>query len=293
MNKSLEDLRAAVRKRRSQVTAKENRIKRNTGVDLRDTPSDPRRPVNVVRRYSARQLNAYLRELNTFMLRDNGFVAGINNTAIPKADWIAYKKIERQYNAIGQGIINAIGGILNPVNNMTILERENSMIPKSKRAQGDVVHRPFGVEDRKPGNIKDAAALAKIRLKLEKKLKSDYLPAQIEAGRAQLSKLLVGIGEDDSLLKKAAALTDSQFNILWNYTNFATAVSAISPSGGHRSSAVIEQDSSNRYMSGVVSGYGDDIRVFFDWAKTLPETGTEPIKTGSIQTGARKKGRRR
>lgn len=275
----LDGLRSEVRKRRGQVTAKENRIKRNTGVDVRGTAADPRRPVNAVERMNTAQLNSYKRELDAFMSRSNGFVAGANNAPIAKSDWLAYKKVEREFNKVGASHFDQIANIFIPVSGMTIAERDKLMMPDNKRAQGEVVHRPYGEVNRKAANVKSADALNKLKAAMEKKLSHDYLPSQIAAGRKQLSQMLEGMGGGDAMQADADALSDSQFNVLWNYTNFATAVSAISESGGHRSKATKAADSSDRYMAGVVEGYSDDIRKFFGWAKTIPENG--PKRTAS------------
>lgn len=291
VNNDLAKLRAEVRKRRSAVTAKENRIKRNTGVDLRDTAQDPRRPTKTVDRLNTPQLKSYLKELDSFMSRDNGFVAGANNAPIPKKDWLAYKRVEKKYNEIGKSHFEQIADIFIKPFGMTVAERDKRMVPDSLRSQGEIVHRPYGEIDRKASRIKDAAALDKLKKAMEKKLTKDFLPEQIAAARNQLSQMLNGMTNEESLKEKASKLTDSQFNVLWNYTSFATAISAVSESGGHRSKATKDADSSDRYMTGVKEGYSDDVGKLLDWAEELPEeSGT---KRSAPSTGKKARTRKK
>lgn len=304
----IDNLRAEVRKRRGQVTAKENRIKRNTGVDIRGTVADPRRPVNEVERLNFPALKKYKRELDAFMSRSSGFVAGVNNAPIPKTEWLEYKRLERQYNQISANQFDSIKGIKLPkgLGNMTIAEREIRMVPDDKRSQGEVMHRPYAPLDRKPSRIKDAAALAKLKAALQKKMNTDYLPSQIAAARSQLAGMLTGAGHGQELLEEANKLSDSQFNVLWNYTNFATAVSAVHESEKRAAKRIAKYEEimgkaatigakDNRGMAGVVEGFSSDIREFFGWAKSLPETGTERIapggnkKTAPAQKATRKR----
>lgn len=275
-NDNLKNLRAEVRKRRNAVTAKEARIRRNTGVDIKNTAQDPRRPINVVERYNQRQLSSYLGELNAFMSRSIGYVAGADNAPIPKADWLAYKKLEGAYNKIGAEHVAAIGDVFIPLSGLTVSEREKLMVPNNKRAQGDIIHRPYGQLDKNAANIKSAEALAKLRKQLEKKISNDFLPAELAKGRDQLNKMLVSLGNPE-FVESAKKLNNHQFNILWNYTGFAGSVSAIIPSGGSRSKAVKELEG---YMppSKVVDDFSNDIREFFDWASSIKGGGEKSTK---------------
>jgi len=274
-NDALKNLRAEVRKRRNAVTAKENRIKRNTGVDIRNTSQDPRRPVGVVERYNRQQLTKYLSELNSFMSRSVGYVAGAGNAPIPKADWLAYKKLEKQYNAIGEAHFSEFKDLALPMNDgLTVAEREKLMVPTDKRMQGEVIHRPYSPLDRDASRVKGVEGLKKLTEGIKKKLNSNFLPSQIAAGRKQLEQMLTAIGNGDTV-KDARKLTDFQFNILWNYTDFATTVARVSPSGSNRSKAVRNMESSDRYSAGVIEDYEHDIREFFNWASTLAEPRSE------------------
>lgn len=288
-NDKLKNLRLEVRKRRSAVTAKENRIKRNTGVDIRNTREDPRRPVNVVNRYNARQLNTYLADLNSFMSRSTGFVSGAGNVPISKSDWFNYKRLEKKFNSVGAKHFESIADIeIGPKNNMSIRDRDKLMVPDHKRAQGEIVHRPYGEIDRKSTNIKGAEALAKLSKQLEKKLAKNFLPEALNAGRKQANQMLVLIGNSD-LTAKLNKLNDYQFNVLWNYTDFATGLSVVADSDSARRTNVKE----DRYQSTVVEGFSDDIRKFLGWAETVSEESAKraPSRSGKTSRTQSKKKR--
>lgn len=272
---NINNLRAIVRRRRSAVTAKENRIKRNTGVDIRGTKEDPRKPINAVKEMGRRELNNYLAELNRFMSRSSGFVAGNNGALIPKKDWLEYKRLEKQYNNIGNLHFESIANIFIPLSGMTVAERERLMEPDSKRAQGDIRHKPFSPLNRDSTNIKSKEALDKLKKSLESKVRPDYLPRQIKEARSQLKAMLKGVG-NGSLIRDANALTDAQFNVLWNYTGFAGSVSRVYGSGSHRGKNIQDDDSSDIYSTSVVEDFSVDVREFFEWAKSieLPKKGS-------------------
>jgi len=282
-NKRLDSLRSEVRKRRVAVTNKENRIKRTTGVDVRGTAADPRRDTKVVDRYTQRQLNSYLLELNAFMDRGNGFVAGVGNEPISKAAWTAYKKIETKYNSIGGKHLDGIGDILIKLDTetgLTVAERNLKMVPNSQYAAGEIVHRPYSPLDRKSTRVKDEASLLKLTAALEKKIQKDYLPNQIAKGREQLTAMLATMGESATLIAKANKLNDYQFNVLWNYTGFATSVSAVAESDKYKKRNA--ERSKDKINAGVLEGYSNDIGKFFDWAKNISEEDTKRAKKSSV-----------
>jgi len=272
-NDDLKKLRDAVRKRRNAVTAKENRIKRRTGVDIRGTNADPRRPLEVVNKYNRRQLQAYYNELDAFMDRGNGFVAGANNVPIPKIEWLKYKRLEQQYNSIGAMQFDKVAEIFIPTAGMTIAQRDATIVPDTLSAQGAIVNRPYSLIDRAPENVRDAEALKKLTAEMKKKVSQHFLPAQIKSAREQLGQMLTVIGNAD-LTKKANSLSDAQFNVLWNYTNFATNVSGI-----YFIMQKQAADSGDRWYSSVVEDYSNDIRELFDWAGQIDTTQKSPANS--------------
>lgn len=264
-NDELKKLREIVRKRRSAVTAKENRIKRNTGVDVRGTSLDPRRPLQVVDKYNRVQLSNYLNELNAFMARGVGFLSGANGSIIPKRDFLSYKKLERQVNKIGAMKFAEIADIFVPVNGMTIRQRENTVKGEKVRGAGEIVVTPYSHIERDAADIKDLNALNKLKENLKSKTEKAYLPTQIKLAREQLDMMLDVLGNGD-LKSSVDSLTDYQFDIMWNHTNFATNVSSIY--FVMQSKTVKSED---RWHSSVIEDYSNDIRELLSWASQLPK----------------------
>lgn len=230
---NIDDLRAEVRKRRSAVTAKERRIFNNTGVNIKGTREDPRRDPGVIKKYNSNQLRAYLRELNNFMLRGNNYVPDASGGLIPKRDWLNYKRNERKFNKIVKQHFEKIADIKDPYRNVTIREAEGLFVPESKRAQGEIRHRPYNEVNRDPKNIKSAEALKKLADQIKKKSSKEFLDAALGAGRKQAGQMLDNAGLS-SLKESVAKLSDKQFDVLWNYWGFAGRLAQIGESGGQR-----------------------------------------------------------
>jgi hypothetical protein len=261
MNDELRRLRDEVRKRRSAVTAKVGRIRRNTGVDVTGTNEDPRRPPKVINKYSAPQLKKYLNDLNAFQDRGVGFVAGKGGSIIPKKAWIEYKKLERQYNKLGELHVKAIADIKVPGLGVTVAQR-NANLPA--RAHGDIINRPYVDINRNPRNVVDLKALKKLTKDMRRKVSPSFLPGEIRKARRELSAMLKTIGSGE-YADRAKGLTDNQFNILWNYTNFATNISLRYEITKAQAAGMSE----DKYAS-VLEDNTDDLRELFDAAEEFP-----------------------
>lgn len=263
----LSKLRDEVRKRRAAVTAKENRIRKNTGVKIQGTKEDPRRPPSVIKKYNRTQLNSYLRELNNFMGRDNGYVADSSGGLIPKRKWNNYKRLERQYNKIVQGHFEEIADIKDPYRNVTIRKAESLYVPESSRAQGEIRHRPYNELNRNNKNIKSEQALDKLTKQLEGRLDKGYLPEALDAGRNQAIQMLnnAGLSNLKSTLLK---LSNKQFDVLWNYWGFATRLAQIGDSGPHGNGHEKDKD---RLDSQESDNIKNDIKEFIEAATDIPE----------------------
>lgn len=276
----IEELRLEVRKRRSAVTAKERRILNNTGIDLKDTPEDPRRPPKVIKKYNTKQLYTYLGELNAFMMRDNGYVPDSSGGFIRKRDWLRYKRSERKLNKIVEAHFDNIGGINDPYRNVTIREAESSYVPDTKRAQGEIRHRPYNEVNRNSKNIKNAAALKKLQDQVEGKLDKGYFPKAIAAGRKQANQMLDGAGLTD-LKEMVASLSNRQFDVLWNYWGFAGRLSQAYVN--YRNKNVREMDRNDPLTAQDKDNIREDVKKYLDDALAIKfESGKNAILKKNI-----------
>lgn len=258
----LERLRDLVRKRRGAVTGKISRIRRNTGVDIAGRPEDPRRDTKVIAKYNSRQLNKYLGELNAFQSRSVGFVSGAGGVPIPKLRWNQYKKLEMQYNTIGIKHEAKISNIFLPTAGMTLRQR-NAMIHPT--AVGEVVNRPYSYIDRTSSQVPNIEALESLTKDMRRKTKAGFLPGEIGKARKQLRGMLKVTGNNE-LGNRASGLSDSQFDTLWNYTNFATLISL-----SYEMAKLRATGGKERWHDSVVEDASGDIGELLDWASVLPE----------------------
>ena len=262
---NIDDLREEVRKRRAAVTAKANRIRRNTGIDLKGTREDPRRDPKVIKKYNSNQLRSYLRDLNNFMLRENGYVPDSSGGFIHKRDWLNYKRGERKFNKIVKRHFESIADIKDPYRNVTIREAEGLFVPESKRAQGEIRHRPYNEINRNPKNIKSAAALKKLQDQINRKSSKEFLDQALAAGRKQAGQMLDNAGLS-TLRESLNKLSDKQFDVLWNYWGFAGRLAQIGESGGQRGKTVDSRDVLDAQEKDNIR---DDIAEFIKEAKNL------------------------
>jgi hypothetical protein len=262
---AIDDLRILARRRRSAVTSKERRIFNNTGVDLKNTKDDPRRAPSIVKKYNTRQLTDYIKQLDKFMLRENGYIADSSGGLIPKRDWLKYKRTEKTYNKMVKAKFDKIADIHDPHRNMTIRQAEGLFVPENLRAAGEIRHRPYNEIHRNAKNIKNVEALKKLQAQVDGKRSKAYLVKALDAGRKQAGQMLdnAGISELKSAL---AGLSNQQFNVLWNYWGFAGRLAQIGESGGEGKKNIDRHDPFNAEQKDDIR---DDIKEFIEDAKKL------------------------
>lgn len=276
----LDRLRAEVKKRRAQVTKKIGRIRREYGANVGGTNFDPRRDPKTVAKYNRNQLNAYLNKLNEFQARGTAFVAGSGGIPIQKSKWLNYKRLENQYNQLGDIHQNKVADIFIPTAGMTIKQRQAMIHPT---AVGEVVNAPYSKISRSPFNITSAESLDALTADISKKLTKEYLPSKIKEAREQLSEMLDVIGAPD-LEEKANSLTDEQFDMLWNYTNFATAISM-----RYSIEKMRATNGKERWHDSVIEDTTDELGELFEWAGQI--TPGEETTTKSNKKNTQRKRR--
>lgn len=265
INPELEALRAEVRRKHRNATAKISRLNAK-GIVIKGTSYDARDDVKKFATYTTKQLIAHAKRLDEFTQRKTAFVPGAGGAPLPKSKFERYKALEAQHNAIGDIRMNERGDFMAPGSGMSIRDREHTMRPDSVRAQGDVVNRPYSKIERSPENINGEAALDKLTRDMQRKLNRNFLPKQIRASRKQLDDMLDIIGNSE-LSEAARGLTAHQFDVLWNDTKFATDAGLIY--GVMKMKAAGGKD---RWYASVVEDYANDISEALEWAKTLPKT---------------------
>lgn len=266
-NPELDRLRREIARKQRNVNAKINRIEKSTGINLRGTNYNPRNAdAAKFMRYTAKQLIAYGKRLDEFTDRKTAFVPGVDAQPIPKQHFDRYKALEDQINGVGDRLMGVVGGFEAPGSGMTIAERDATLRANRKRAQGDVVNRTFSKIDRKSTDINGVDALNKLVKSLEKKLNAKHLPSKIKEGRKQNDQMLEAMGAND-LREAADKLTDFQFHVLWEYTNYASQVGL-----SYGVASLSAANSEDRWYQKVIEDNSGDIREAIEWARKLPPT---------------------
>lgn len=266
-----ERLRREIARRRKAATDKINRLKKNNGINIAGTEHDPREHYNSVRNKNVKQLRDYLGKLSEFTDRSNTYVPGARGAILSNKSWDEYKRLEDQYNAIGAKHLDNIKDIVIPGKGLTIGERTEEVL--SKRAQGDIFNRPYGVISRKSTNIEGSESLKKLTDDLRRKLSKNYLPNTLKKQRERLNDLFITLGNPEwehpktgetiSAIEAANNLSDYQFDIFYNYGGGANTVYvqyAVFSMMNARQSAQYEENFIN------------DIAGLFEWATRLPRT---------------------
>lgn len=202
---------------------KVSRLK-SQGVDAKQQGIDPRKPLPLVRRYTAKQLQAHLDRLNTFTSRKTQFMADTHGRLLPPEDVARYKTAERKINAARKKAVDLIGDIKAPgAGGLTIAERQKAI--GSDRPSARTPVNPFAFEKRTPNSFTSAEALRKITADLEKKLQGDFLGKNLASDR-QAAYDMLDILRDTKMKTKIEKMDDFHFNILWNFTKFPRHVSS-------------------------------------------------------------------
>lgn len=279
---TLDELRAIAKNRQAAVGKKISRIARGVsqpvvvhrgrkrtresmpeqGVRIAGTQHDPRRDINVViKKYNKAQLKNYIATLNEFQSRNVNFVRGAEGTVISAAKWREYVRLENRYNELGERHLNKIADKRLP-SGLTIGDRERDVKPDGFVRLGvEPTQKPFNPTKRDVRNIRGEKAMDALIKQMSKRVKNDYLPKRIKEQRKELNAALKVIGDKD-LTKMAKTLSDDQFNVLWNYTPFATQIGAVYSVQQSRASNASEQ----RWHASVYEDYINDAYEVLEWA---------------------------
>lgn len=217
-----DNLRAEVKRLKKAVTRKVSRIKTQQGIYMSGTSHDPRKAPRSESSMAEHQLREYRHSLSTFLDRSNQFVPDSQRRPMPRSEWREYKSLEAKWNQRVQSHLENINSVRLP-SGMTIAERDAMMRPNHPQMSNPTVNGPREI-DRDPTNVAGSASLRRLKSQMLERLSEDYFEKLNESGKETFGKMVDVIGDDD-LSSKVNALSDEQFEILWNWTPFATAMS--------------------------------------------------------------------
>jgi len=223
-NESLQELRDLARKRHIAVTKKVSRLRRKNEVELTATKYDPRRELAKIKHYNTAQLKSYINKLEGFTARDNQYLRGARGSVVTKKYWDEFQTAQRAVSKRNRAEFAKIEKIFIPRFNQTIGERIAMLAKPSRMGNNMATNRPFDEVARSArGLMGDKGAKIQAETMLNR-LKPDWIGSRINRDRDNMRKMASVINET-RLLRLVDTLTNNQFNVLWNYTGFATAYS--------------------------------------------------------------------
>lgn len=219
-NSEVNRLRDLARKRHRAATQKISRAKKQTGAELSGSKFDPRKELGSLKRMNSIQLKAHIARLETFVSRETQFVAGKNNIPLPASKFQKVKELEKQYNETGKKNLSQIENVFLDSAGMTVGERVAATLPKHPTMAPPASHAPHLPYNRSSKGIPNEKALDKLIKDMKAKTKPGYVRKKLNQQWDAAEKMVEGI-RNSKLADEFATLTDKEFNMLWNYTNFA------------------------------------------------------------------------
>jgi len=259
----LEAKRELAKSRHRAVGKKISRLKQTNEVKVGGTKYDPRRELKKLERYNARQLDAYVRELNSFMKRETQFVPDSQRRPMKGDQWKQYKELEKQYNNRATSEYSPLADIPLPHTGMTVGERMSMMTPDHPQAGNPSVNNPYKTVQRKPTNVAGAKKLNDLIKDLKKRLDSRFEAKELKRARDEFSQMMAKINMPD-MEKAVNSLTPSDFKNLWYLTSFATDISIM-----YEVSMALISDKDKPWHSDVFDNAVADAMVQIQWAKNL------------------------
>jgi hypothetical protein len=170
----------------------------------------------------------YFNELKAFNARSNkieGFVRDADNVAIPKANWDAFKSLEKQVNAFVAQDMERYEHVPMPEGAMTMGDWMTHLRNDPKYIGANASGTQMYIREYESTDIV-YANIGKLEASMLNKLDKKYIRDRTFGAREQFEKMAQVIG-DEELMQDARELTDYQFWGMWNYTDFANSTSLV------------------------------------------------------------------
>lgn len=217
-----DSLRAEIQRLKKAVTRKVSRIKTGQDIYISGTSQDPRKAAASVKGMNESQLRSYGHALAAFLDRGNQYVPDSQHRPMPRAEWRNYKRLESEWNQRVREHMENINSIRLP-SGMTVAERDAMLRPDHPQMANPTVNGPREI-DRTSTNVAGSARLKHLMDQMQRRLGEDYFDQLNASGKETFGKMIDRIG-DDAFSRDVDRLTPEQFEVLWNWTPFATAIS--------------------------------------------------------------------
>jgi hypothetical protein len=248
---------------RRAATRKISRIKQTHGAVVSGTEFDPRRAPGVHGGYTEKQLQAYRERLSSFLSRSTQYVPDASKQPLPRSEFQAYKAAEARYRESAGGVYEAIKHVELP-SGETVEGRIAAMTPLHKVMHNSAMNRIFDPHERSSEDITSSKSLRKLQRSLEKGSTPREIRRKVKESRDQMRAMFDVINEP-SLQRAVDKLTHNQYVALWNYTNFAAAVSLT-----YNSAKKMLTKEEESWAHGMIRDQMGDAMEMIEWASRLP-----------------------
>jgi len=226
---SRDDLNAKRSLARQRHRAASQKISRYNAKDISISGSkhDPRVSPEKLKRYNAKQLDSYIAKVDAFVSRETQFVKGAKGAVLPAHGQYGWKRVAQMQDALNKEKARRLGeisGIRIESSGMTVGERVEMSTPKHPVTSPPSSYAPHVPFTRTPGGIPNEKKLKKLVKELEGKQGQDYFDKKYESQYKAARKMVAGI-RNRKLSTEFKDLNPTEFNLLWNYTNFSEVTS--------------------------------------------------------------------
>lgn len=262
----IQRLRDLAKKRHAAATKKVSRLKKND-VHVSGTPLDPRKNAADISKMRTRDLQSYIRKLDSFTSRDTGWVHGAGKKNLLSVNlYREYKRLETAYNKKNLADYENVKGRFIPTLNTTV-QAFHGELPDHPVTANPASRSPHIPINRTNKGIPNDQKLKKLINDMHRRLSEGHTDAVISKEQKSMSRFFIDMGKADrknkdlkDLRKDFWDLTPEQFAFLWNHTNFAEAASMdyeIAKDHLHDKKSLAEKSESFntqiRHMKGLVN----------------------------------------
>jgi len=275
-NESLADKRARAADLERRVGRKFSRIKSKNDAVVAGSEFDVRKGA-AVQKMRTRDIEAHIRKLEKTLDRSTQFVAGVRGAPLPVQQWRKYKAIETAVREKYESDLTPFANERLPgPGTETIGQRQK----KIRTGHPTALNMGYVPPERLPFNVKDAKALVELTKSNAKRMTKKWAREEHKRAQEEFSKM-VGVFKDESLNADVMGLSYGQFDMIWNLTRFADAMSL----GYHHIKSKL--DAKEEVPESVIKDQVAEAKSIIEWVKKFefdpPQYGEDKFITKQKQ----------
>ena len=257
--RELAELRQLAARRTRAAGNKISRIKSQTGAIISGTEYDPRVSRAKLARYNSTQLRAYIERVNDFQNSNRQFVALADSTPAPRHLFRQYQRAEREANRQRAEALGKVADVVLPHGGT--IRQQAGLFGREKWDRNMITTSKTKPINREANQITSVANLRKLTNELKSEVTIRSRDAALASKWEQARKMFNEIG-DKELSAELEMLSDSQFETLWDYSNFASTLSI-------NYSQMQAKLTGERYNAAILNQTNEGVAEFLGWAARL------------------------